>query len=55
MGPKTTAPDKPPKAASPTRSPASAADDMHETAITTAATIFFMLCFLLPSALKVGA
>jgi len=41
------APDTPPKAASPTRSPASAADDMHEAAITAAATIFLMLRSLL--------
>jgi hypothetical protein len=39
------APDRPPKAASPTRSPAIAADDRQETAITAAATIFFMFVY----------
>src|SRR5215510_1374761 len=43
------APDRPPKAASPTRSPASAADDMHETAITAAATIFLMFMLVAPT------
>src|SRR4029077_2526038 len=43
MGPKTTAPDNAPSAASPTRSPASVADGTHQIAITAATTIFFML------------
>src|SRR5262245_13968041 len=43
-GPKTTAPDNAPSAASPTRSPASVADGTHQIAITAATTIFFMSC-----------
>src|SRR5262249_60967128 len=50
-GPKTTAPDNAPNAASPTRSPANVADGTHQIAIRAATTVFFML--RLPASMRV--